>query len=367
MRTVLYSKHVLLGAKIVDFAGWRMPVQYMSILDEHSTVRKQVGLFDVSHMGIIDVRGRDAEKFIEYLSTNIILNKPDFCAIYTVFCNEKGGCVDDVIVFKINSQHLFVVTNASNREKDFNHLLTYSKGFSVKIEDRFKDHGILALQGPNADSVMRDIFGTSILHIKPMRFLITTIEGSKVVLARTGYTGSGGFEIYANNKIISTLWDEILAKGAKYGIKPIGLGARDTLRLEMGFALFDHELDDTIAPTESVSSWTVKWQKDNFIGKQALLELETSGKKRHQYGIVLQDSGVARCDYPVLNKGKVIGKITSGSFSPTLNKSIAIAIVDPVLAIKDGVGIQIRDKIVSANVVDVPFVKTKQGAYDKVF
>lgn len=361
MKTALYSKHVALGAKIIDFSGWEMPLHYTGILAEHAAVRNQVGVFDVSHMGVVIIKGKDAEPFLEYLCTNSILHKPDLSATYTVLCDERGGCVDDTIVFKISPQHFFLVTNAANRQKDLQHIQNISKAFNVKVTDRFQEDGILAVQGPLAEPLIRDVFGDQEASLKPMRLMETQFEGVKLMLSRTGYTGSCGFEIYAPNQILLSLWEALFEKGKKYQIKPVGLGARDTLRLEMAYALYGHEINESIAPTESVSAWTVKWQKEDFLGKQALLELETAGKKRAEQGIVLLEGGVVREGAQVFNQqGKQIGTVTSGNHSPTMNKSIAIILVDEPLAIGDQVQVKIRDRLVQAGVVDFPFIKVKQ-------
>jgi len=356
MKTALYERHLALGAKIVPFAGWEMPVQYKGIVAEHMAVREAVGLFDVSHMGRIFVEGDQAESFLDYLSTNKIVDKPDGSATYTVWCDEKGHCVDDVIIYKYHSRKFCVVANAGNRQKDLKHMQEQAKNFRVVIQDRFEEEGILALQGPKAEALMSQ-FCDKVKELKPMHFL--EMEGS--VIARTGYTGAGGFEIAAPNKLIVEWWDRLLEKGKEMGIMPVGLGARDTLRLEMGFALYGHEIDETISPNESVASWTIKWDKGNFIGKQSLEALEQSGAKRKEYGIRMIDKiGIPRQGCSVLLEGKTIGKVTSGSFSPVLNESIAIILVQADLKPGDQVEIQIRQQVGHAQVVQLPFVRKQK-------
>lgn len=356
MRTVLYDRHVALEAKMISFAGWEMPVQYKGIIAEHQAVRLAAGLFDVSHMGRINIEGPDAERFLDYLSTNKIAGKESGSAIYTVLCHENGMSVDDVIIYKQDDTHFFLIANASNRQKDLNHLVAHATDFHVNIKDCFEGQGILALQGPLAEKILVNFF-PFISEIKPMHFRVIEDEGYPLVISHTGYTGAGGFELYGSNQLMLKYWDQFLAKGGIHGLQPVGLGARDTLRLEMGFALYGHELNDQIAPTESVSAWTVKWHKGDFLGKQALEKLENSSQKRAQYGIKLIDRGIAREGYPVFFNQQVVGNVTSGSFSPTLNQSIALILVNVPLKEGDKVQVQIRDNFCEAEVVSLPFIR----------
>lgn len=356
MKTALYSRHCDLKAKIVDFAGWEMPIQYKGILAEHQAVRQAVGLFDVSHMGRIKVSGPDAERFLDYLSTNRITGKAPYSATYAVWCHKEGGCIDDVIIYRINASHFFVIVNASNRQKDLEHLQHEAKGFDVAIESYFENGGIIALQGPKALDLMSHFFPEA-LNLKPMTFIEVEELGQPLILSRTGYTGAGGFELYGSNDQIVSLWDRLLAEGKIFGIEPIGLGARDTLRLEMGFALYGHELSDDIAPSESVSAWTIKWDKPVFIGKEALIQLQANPSKRSAYGVKLLNPGIARQGYVVFKEGVRIGEVTSGSLAPTLNQAIALILVDSPLQIGEIVDIQIRQTICHAEVVQLPFVR----------
>jgi aminomethyltransferase len=355
MKTMLYDQHCVLGAKMASFAGWEMPIHYKGILAEHRAVREKVGLFDVSHMGRISVRGRDAEKLLDLLATNRIEGKEPLSATYTVWCNPEGGSLDDVITYKIRDEEFFVIVNAGNRQKDLEHLKKQAKGLNVEIQDHYLDGGILALQGPQALPLLLLLY-PEIAAIKPMHFIVK----DDLVISRTGYTGAGGFEIYGNKKQIRRLWDELLEKGQPFGIEPAGLGARDTLRLEMGFALYGHELTETIAPSESVSAWTIKWDKPDFMGKQALEKLEISGSKRNSYGIRLIDKGIARQGYPVFYNQKPIGTVTSGSFSPTLNAAIGLILVDKSLKSGDIVEVEIRGSKSQAEVVQLPFIKKEK-------
>lgn len=356
MKTALYAAHHSLGAKMVEFGGWEMPVQYKGIIQEHLSVRHHVGVFDVSHMGQIYIEGKDAERFLDYLATNLIIGKEAGTATYTVWCNSAGMCVDDLIVYKLHPEKFFVVVNASNRQKDLQHVLEQASGWDVKITDRYEDRGILAVQGPKASALIVDLF-PDISNLKHMHVVSTGYQNENLILSRTGYTGEDGFEIYASNKIIVDLWETLLREGSKYGIEPVGLGARDTLRLEMGYALYGHEISEEIAPNESVSSWTVKWKQHDFLGKSALEEMRSSAKVRSEYGIRLIDKGIAREGYEVFKAGERIGRVTSGTFSPSLEQSIAIVLVETNLDEGDSVQVKIRQSMCSAIVVKLPFYR----------
>lgn len=356
MKTALYDRHCQLGAKIAAFAGWEMPIQYKGIIAEHQAVRQSVGLFDVSHMGRISIHGPDAEMLLDKLSTNHISGRPPFSATYTVWCHPDGGSVDDLMVYRFDSSdRFFVVANAGNRQKDLEHLMQASEGLNVQIQDHFTGCGILALQGPKADLLLSEFY-PSALDLKPMHLMPIQEGAHELIISRTGYTGAGGFELFAPDELILSLWDSFLRKGQAHGIEPVGLGARDTLRLEMGFALYGHELTDEIAPTESVSAWTVKWDKD-FIGKEALERLEKSGEKRMAYAVKLIDKGIARQGFAVLKEGHEIGQVTSGSYSPTLNAAISLILVKSPLQIDEMVDIQIRQSLCKAQVIQLPFVR----------
>lgn len=358
MRTALYDRHLSLGAKIVPFAGWDMPIQYKGILAEHQAVRQAVGLFDVSHMGRIKVSGLDAERLLDYLSTNRIAGKSPGTAIYTVWCHAHGGSVDDVIVYKIDNTHFFVIANASNRDKDLAHLGAYASllALDVEIQEVFSQAGVIALQGPSAFPLLESIL-PEVKSLKPMHFMQIGNGEKEFFVSRTGYTGAGGFEIYGSAQSIVEWWDLLMDHGQRYGIQPIGLGARDTMRLEMGFALYGHELSDAIAPSESVSAWTIKWDKPDFLGKKSLEDLEQIANKRYAYGVHLLDKGIARQGYPIFKEGALVGEVTSGSFSPSLGESIALILVKSPLKIGDQVNIQIRTNLCQAEVVELPFVR----------
>lgn len=354
MKTILYDRHCALGAKIVTFSGWEMPLQYSGVIQEHEAVRNHVGIFDVSHMGRVGISGPDAEKFLDFLSTNKITEKKEGSATYTVWSNSDGGSVDDVIVYKESAADFFVIVNAGNRDKDLAHIENQAKQFDVTIKPFYSEEGILAVQGPNALPLMYDIFPEA-SSIKPFCFQTTTFNGKSIILSRTGYTGEQGIEIYAPLENIVPLWDLILEKGAKYSIQPVGLGARDTLRLEVGYALYGHELSDNISAIESVSAWTVKFNKESFLGKEALEPLSHSSKKRSAYGVILKDKGIPREGYPVFYNGAKIGIVTSGGYAPSLNKAIALILIEGILEEGQELTIGIRDKQCIAEIVKLPF------------
>ena len=333
-----------------------MPLQYQGVLAEHQAVRQSAGLFDVSHMGIIKVTGIDAERLLDFLSTNRISGKAPYTATYTVWCHEQGGSVDDVIIFKLDDRDFFIIVNASNRDKDLLHLGTQAERLklSVKMEERFSGTGIIALQGPFAMPLLTNLLPQA-ANLKPMHFL--NLESEEIYISRTGYTGAGGFEISGPIGKIIEWWDILLDKGQAYGIQPIGLGARDTLRLEAGFALYGHELSDAIPPNESVSAWTIKWDKPPFLGREALEKIEQSSNKRRAYGIRLLEGGIPRQGYQVLKEGAVIGEVTSGSYSPFLETGIALILVKSPLKPGEKIQIQIRQTLCAAEVAEIPFVR----------
>lgn len=322
-----------------------MPLHYQGVVQEHLAVRNSCGIFDVSHMGVISITGKNASRFIDYLSTNDLSQKKDGSVTYTVFCHANGGSVDDLLVYRKNEQEWFVIANASNRGKDLAHITTEARNFTdVQVQDHFKDCGILAIQGPDSEKVISKLFPSLVIP-KRMRF---EILDQNTIIARTGYTGSDGFEVIVPSEDIEKLWESAL----KLSVIPAGLGARDTLRLEMGYALYGHEIDDGIAPIESVSGWTVKLDKSEFIGKLALKNWKN---KRSEYGVILDGKGVARADYQVFRNGKLIGKVTSGNYAPSLQKSIAIILVEDHLEMGERIDIAIRDQFVPAHIVKLPF------------
>lgn len=333
--TALFERHLALGAKMAPFAGYMMPIQYRSVLEEHHAVRSGAGLFDVSHMGCIDVEGKEAAEFLEALSVNAILKKAPGRATYTLFAHPEGGTIDDLIVYRLSRERFYLIVNASRKEIDLRHLAEYAGSYHVTITARF-DLSILALQGPKAPEFFPAFQGKAPMEVW---------EEGELRLSTTGYTGEKGGEIVGPKESIQALWDELLQKG----VQPIGLGARDTLRLEKGFALYGHELSESILPTESVSKWAVKTEGREFLGKEAMLR-----PKRYAFGVKLKE-GIAREGALVTKEGEPIGVVTSGGFSPTLKEPIALLLVDRKLSINDHVEIAIRKRTSLAYVVPLPF------------
>ena len=355
MKTCLYDQHLALKAKMVDFAGWQMPISYESALKEHLWVRENAGLFDISHMAKIWIEGPKSEEFLNYIATNQVDKLADKKAQYTVLCDEKGMCVDDVIIYRENAERYFVVVNASNREKDLAHFVKYGKAFDVTITPNFQTHGIVALQGPKSKEIISQFFD-QVGELKFMCFDSFSDRGVQMIVARTGYTGEHGYEIYGDQEAIVELWMEILYKNQDI-VKPIGLAARDTLRLEMGYALYGHELTDQISPLESIASWVVKWKESDFLGKEALKTLKEQGAKRSQHAILLEENAIARPGCAVLVNGEEKAIVTSGGYSPTLKRSIALIMAGGVLKESDKVGVLIRDREIEAKVVKLPFIE----------
>ena len=358
-KTPLYDIHQKLNARMVPFAGWEMPVQYKGVMEEHRCVREKVGLFDISHMGEIIIEGERAEEFINFITTNDIRRAVDGQCQYAVMCNDSGGCVDDVISYKYSTRKYLVVVNASNTEKDYNWMLS-KNSFGVTIQNKSPDYCQLALQGPKAVDVMATILNQNLVDWKPFTFREINFLGSQSIVSRTGYTGEDGFEIYAPWNSAITLWEGLMKAGETFGIQPIGLGARDTLRLESSYSLYGHEITDEITPLEARLAWAVKLDKPDFVGQKPLQAQRESGVVRELIGLEMIEAGIAREQYVVESQGQAIGFVTSGTFSPTFNKSIAMALVkNNVTKLNDEFNVVIRDKRKKAKRVPLPFYKRK--------
>lgn len=326
MKTPLYDRHVALKGRLIDFGGWELPVQYGGILEEYWAVRKAAGLFDVSHMLRIDIEGKNSFDFLNYLTTNI-LNHP---ITYTLLPNEGGGIVDDTLLYKLEEGAYFMVANGSRREEDLAHLNRYKERFGVKVTAR--EEMVLALQGPESEKY----FAALKKH--------TFIEESGVIRAASGYTGEKGFEFFGPKEKLISMWDRLIEQG----VKPAGLGARDILRLEMGYALYGHELSESLKPQETVSAWAVKDKP--YLGR-------TEAKEWFASGLVLNEAGIPREKYPVFKGDENIGYVTSGGFSPLLQKGVALIVTRCNLSEKDQVAVHIRGKGVGATITKTPFVK----------
>lgn len=356
-KTALYDKHVSLGAKIVPFAGYEMPVQYSGVTEEHFAVREKAGLFDVSHMGQFFVEGPEAKDLLQIVTTNNVDALENGKAQYTCLPNENGGIVDDLIVYKIEDGKYFVVVNASNIEKDWNHIVKFNK-FDAVLTNASDDMSLLAVQGPKATEILQKLTDINLSEIPYYHFTIGSVAGvNDVIISNTGYTGSGGFEIYFNNENAELLWDEIIKAGQPEGIIPCGLAARDTLRLEKGFCLYGMDIDDTTSPIEAGLGWITKFDKD-FVSKDIFAKQKEEGITRKLVGFELQDKGVPRHDYSVVDvEGNVIGKVTSGTQSPMKKIGLGLAYVDkPHFKLGSEIFIQIRNKNIPAKVVKTPFV-----------
>ena len=357
-RTALYDKHVFLGAKMVPFAGFDMPVQYSGVTEEHFAVREKVGIFDVSHMGQFFVEGDSAKDLLQYVTTNNLDNLEDGKAQYTCLPNGNGGIVDDLIIYKMKDGKYFVVVNASNIEKDWNHISKYNEKFGAKLTNASDEMSLIAIQGPRATETLQKLTDTNLSEIPYYHFTEGTVAGvSDVIISNTGYTGSGGFEIYFKNQDALKLWNDLTEAGQEFGLIPCGLASRDTLRLEKGFCLYGNDIDDTTSPLEAGLGWITKFDKD-FVDKETFAKQKEEGVSRKLVGFEMQERAIPRHDYLVVDaEGNEIGKVTSGTMSPMKNIGIGLAYVaKPHFKVGSDIFIQIRNKNVPAKVVKTPFV-----------
>ncbi len=357
-KTPLYGEHLKLKAKMVPFAGFEMPVQYKGVLDEHCCVREKAGLFDISHMGEIFITGPKAKTFINHVTTNNIDKIGDGKCQYSVMCLESGGVVDDVITYQFNPQKFMMVVNAANIEKDLKWLLK-NQTEGVTIENRSDEFFQLALQGPLAHKILQAFVDFGLAWFSTFSFKEATIDGTPVIISRTGYTGEDGFEIYGPASKAVHFWDMLLKAGLEYGLQPIGLAARDTLRLEAAYSLYGQEIDETINPLEARLAWVVRLDKLEFIGKEALKAVQKEGPKRALVGLDLVGQSIPRAGFEIFKNDQKIGSITSGTFSPILNRAIGLGLVDKDQAhLGDDVEIAIRKNRVKARIVSLPFYKS---------
>ncbi len=356
--TALSQKHISLGAKMVPFAGYNMPVSYSGLNDEHATVRNAVGVFDVSHMGEFILKGDKALDLIQRVTSNDAAVLTDGKAQYSCLPNNDGGIVDDLIVYRIDEKTYLLVVNASNIEKDWNWISKHNTE-GVDMKNISEETSLLAIQGPSAMATLQKLTDVKLADIPYYSFAKGKFSGiDNVVISNTGYTGAGGFEIYFKNEDAEKIWDAIFTAGAEFGIKPIGLGARDTLRLEMGFCLYGNDIDDTTSPIEAGLGWITKFTKD-FTNRAAIEKQKTDGVTKKLVGFEMIDRGIPRHDYQIADaNGNIIGKVTSGTQSPTLNKAIGMGYVNKEFAKADTeIFIVIRDKAIKAKVAKIPFLK----------
>jgi len=359
IKTPFYKYHVNTGARMVPFAGFLMPIQYTSITEEHLAVRKNIGLFDLSHMGEFEVTGDDALAFLEKTTTNHVAALSVGHIQYNCIPNDNGGIVDDLLVYRLPKSY-FLVVNASNIEKDFNWLKYHLFG-DTKLINRSSEFGLLAIQGPNAQKLMAELTDYNLDQMAYYTFTKAKVAGIELLFSRTGYTGEDGFELYIPLKDADAIWEAVTKAGEKYGLKLIGLGARDSLRLEMKMALYGNDIDDTTSPIEAGLSWIVNFDKD-FIGKDIILRQKQEKPKRRLVCLELKEKAFPRHGYDIYDGEKIIGKVTSGTFSPSLQKPIALGYVPREKAkIGSVVTIDIRHKKFEAIVIKPPFYK--QGTH----
>lgn len=358
-KTALFDEHVKLGGKIIDFAGWQLPVEYSGILPEHHAVRKAAGIFDVSHMGEVDVIGKDAAKFVQNLVTNDVSVMVNNQVIYGCMCYPDGGVVDDLLVYKRHEESFYLVINASNVEKDFAWMQENVGSFDVTLTNLSPEISEVALQGPMAEEVLQTLTSYDLSTIKFFTFAENVdVNGVSCLISRTGYTGEDGFEVYAKNADIAKVWVDILEAGKDKGVLPCGLGCRDTLRFEASLPLYGNEISAQISPLEAGLGIFVKLDTpDDFIGKAALVSQKTEGLKRKTVGFELLDRGIPRHGYPVIVDGKTIGEVTTGYMSPTLDKTIGLALIDSAYAeLGTNLEIGIRNKTAKAVVISKRFL-----------
>ncbi|HEY0840144.1 MAG TPA: glycine cleavage system aminomethyltransferase GcvT [Vulgatibacter sp.] len=358
-RTPLYDAHVRAGGKLVEFAGWELPVQYEGVIAEHKAVREAAGLFDVSHMGEIVFEGEGALDACNELITNDLNRISDGQAIYAGLLKEDGTFVDDVICYRFSPTKILVCANASNADKDFAWMKAHAKA-GPALRNESDDWAQLAIQGPKAVGILQKLAKTDLAAISFFHFAEVELDGRPVIAARTGYTGEDGFEIFCRPGDAEALWEAILAAGKPEGLVPCGLGARDSLRLEAKLALYGNDIDEEHTPLEAGLGWIVKLDKPSFVGKAALEKQKAEGVKRKLVGFTLTERGIPRHGYPVLSDGKQVGVVTSGTMSPTLGQPIGLAYVPPELAPEGSTfAVEIRGKPVAARVVKTPFYKRK--------
>lgn len=360
-RTPLRDFHAAHGARLVDFAGWEMPVQYRSILEEHKAVRRTAGLFDVSHMGEVDVRGAEAGKFLDHLVTNSVAKLFPGRVLYSPMCYPEGGVVDDLLVYMRGADDYFLCINAGNIDKDLAWIREQAKRFAVTITDRCADYALLAVQGPQAAAIVQSLTGAKLGLVKYYHFTEATIAGVQCIVSRTGYTGEDGFELYHATGDAVTLANAILEAGAPRGLELAGLGARDSLRLEAGYPLYGHEITRDISPLTAGLGWTVKLDKPDFIGRAALLAEKEKGAPNKVVFFRTGDRRIVRAETPVLGAdGTTVGRVLSGTLSPMLNEAIGSALVAASAATQP-LAVDIRGTKLPLTVVKPPFVELKKA------
>jgi aminomethyltransferase len=360
--TALTYMHEQAGARLVDYAGFRMPVEYAGVINEHNAVRNIAGVFDASHMGEFMVKGKNAQALLQYTTTNDVSKLRTGQAQYTCLPNGKGGIIDDLIIYKFNDKKYMLVVNCSNIEKDWEWLNRHNS-FSAELENTSEKMSLIALQGPKSKKILQPLIPVGLDNLKSFTFITTSVAGvNDVIVSATGYTGAGGFEIYCLNENAPKIWNTIIEKGAGYGLQPAGLAARDTLRLEMGYCLYGNDINDCTSPIEAGLGWIVKFaQGKNFIDREFLEKQKKEGVTRKLVGFEMIERGIPRKDYCLLNSmNENIGFVTSGTMSPTLQKGIGMGYVRIHEDIQgNDIYVQIRNKTLKARVVKIPFIKIR--------
>jgi len=371
-RTQLYEVHRQ-TAKLTVFAGFEMPLWYKGIILEHLVVRNSVGIFDISHMGRVIILGVDSERFLNYVITNDVSRLSPNGAQYSVMCNDNGGIIDDFVIYRLEKEKFMMVSNATNREKDYDWLVKNCEGFDAKIEDVSDSVAMFAVQGPNAEKTLQQISTADLSKIGRFKCGHSCLADVEVFISRTGYTGEDGFEVFIWNASLTKpdnavkLWSAILEAGKVFGIEPCGLGARDTLRLEAGMCLYGNDMDENTTPLEARLGFVVKIQKDNFMGKEVLLKQKNEGIKRKRVGIQMIAQGIPRPNFEIYNsEGEKIGHITSGTFSPLLKCGIGMAYV-LISQAQEGniVNVKMRNKLAKGKIVSFPFYDTEKYGYKR--
>ena len=354
-KTVLFDKHIKLGAKIVDFAGFKMPISYSSVTDEHNHVRENVGVFDVSHMGEFEISGKNSTQFIQFICSNNIMNIEPGKAQYNCLISDNGGIIDDLIVYKIDEEKYLLVVNASNIEKDLNWIKSHNKKYNCSINNISDKISLLAVQGPKAELLCQSFTKEDLKSLSNYSFILGRFAGiDDVIISKTGYTGSGGFELYISNDNVEHIWDKLFSV-ENLEVKPIGLAARDTLRIEMGYCLYGSDIDELVTPIEANLGWITKVET-NFIGSESIKKQIENGIKKSLVGFIINDKGIPRKGYEIFDKSeKLIGEVTSGTFSPVLKKGIGLAYIEKNISSKE-IYLKIRNNLIKLEVVKTPFI-----------
>jgi aminomethyltransferase len=372
LKTQLYNLYRE-AAKLTVFAGFEMPLWYKGVILEHLTVRNSVGVFDISHMGRMIIKGADSERFLNYVITNDVSKLSPNSAHYSVMCNDTGGIIDDFVVYRLGTGEFMMVSNASNREKDYDWLVKNTYGFNVEVKNISDDVVMLAVQGPMAEKTLQKITTEDLSKIERFKCIQTQLANVDVFLSRTGYTGEDGFEVFVWNASLLDpdkavkLWYAILAAGKPFGIETCGLAARDTLRLEAGMCLYGNDIGESTTPLEAALGFVVKFQKDNFLGKEALTKQKSEGLTRKRIGIEMVEQGIPRQGYEINdNNGEKVGHVTSGTFSPLLKRGIGMAYVESSYAQEGNVvNVKIRNRLGKAKIVPFPFYDIEKYGYKR--